>query len=454
MKMIQKLLIANRGEIAVRIIRACRELNISTVAVYANVDKDSLHVMLADEAVCIGDHRLSNSYLNQEAILQAAINTQAQAIHPGFGFLSEREDFVEKCEKMGIIFVGPNSNIIKTMGDKVSARQTMIDAGMPVVPGSTGLINTYEEALQVANDLGYPLMIKATAGGGGKGMRICYEADTLKEMYTQARSEGQAAFGNDAVYIERFVEHPRHIEVQIIGDQHGNVCHVFERECSVQRNNQKMIEEAPVQNLSPETKKRLYQVSVDAAKKIGYESCGTFEFIMDKDENFYFIEMNTRIQVEHPISEMISGLDLIKEQIRVAEGRRLSFKQEDLVASGHSIEMRINAEDPAHGFRPSAGKIHSVHMPGGNGVRIDTFIYSGYSILPFYDSMIAKVITHAPTRDEAMEKAIRCLEEIDIDGLQTNINFQLEILLSEAFQDNLYTTSLVSDLLKEGVLDV
>lgn len=454
MKMIQKLLIANRGEIAVRIIRACRELNIATVAVYSTVDKDSLHVMLADEAVCIGDHRLSNSYLNQEAILQAAVNTQATAIHPGFGFLSEREDFVEKCEKMGIQFVGPKSSHIHVMGDKVTARQTMIEAGMPVVPGSKGLIHTYEDALELAKELGYPLMIKATAGGGGKGMRISYSEDDLKSMYDQARAEGLAAFNNDAVYIERFVENPRHIEVQVIGDNYGNVVHVFERECSVQRNNQKMIEEAPVQNISAATRQRLYDVSVQAAQSIGYVSCGTFEFIMDKNEEFYFIEMNTRIQVEHPVSEMISGIDLIKEQIRIAEGRRLSFKQSDLVARGHAIEMRINAEDPRKNFLPAAGKIHSVHMPGGNGVRIDSFVYSGYTIQPFYDSMIAKVIVHAPTRDEAMEKAIRCLEELDVDGLVTNIDFQLEILLSEAFQDNEYTTSLVTDLLKEGVMDV
>lgn len=454
MKLIQKLLIANRGEIAVRIIRACRELNIRTVAVYSTVDKESLHVMLADEAVCIGDHRLSSSYLNQEAILQAAVNTQAQAIHPGFGFLSERHDFAEKCERMGIQFIGPKSHHIKLMGDKVTARQTMIDAGMPVVPGSDGLVHSLKEAQAIAKKLSYPLMIKATAGGGGKGMRVCYEQDSLEEMFTQAHTEAKLAFGNGDVYIERFVENPRHIEVQVIGDQWNNVCHVFERECSVQRNNQKMIEEAPVQNLRPETKKKLYEVSVKAAKAIKYESCGTFEFIMDSSENFYFIEMNTRIQVEHPISEMISGLDLIKEQIKVAEGRRLSFQQEDIKAFGHAIELRINAEDPYHNFRPSSGQVRSVHMPGGNGVRIDTFIYSGYTVLPFYDSMIAKIIAHAPTRDEAMEKSIRCLEEIDIDGLKTNVEFQLEILLSEQFQDNRYTTALVTELLKEGVLDV
>lgn len=452
MRMIQKILIANRGEIAVRIIRACREMNIQTVAVYSSVDQESLHVMLADEAVCIGDHRLQNSYLNQEAILQAAINTQAQAIHPGFGFLSERADFVEKCEKLGIKFIGPSSEIIHKMGDKVSARQTMIDAGVPVVPGSKGLVDTYEDAFRICDALGYPVLIKATAGGGGKGMRVCHDAFSLKEAYNQARQEGGAAFNNDSVYIEKFIVNPRHIEVQIIGDSFGNVAHIFERECSVQRNNQKMIEEAPVQNISQKTKDRLYSVSVSAAEKMGYESCGTFEFIMDEDESFYFIEMNTRIQVEHPISEIISGVDLVKEQIRIAEGRTLSFKQKDLKIVGHAIELRINAEDPKNNFLPCAGKLNGVHFPGGNGVRIDTFVYSGYTIVPFYDSMIAKVIVYARTRDEAMEKAVRCLEEIDLDGIVTNVNFQLELLLSEAFQDNKYTTSLVSDLLKRGVI--
>ena len=452
MRMIQKILIANRGEIAVRIIRACREMNIQTVAVYSSVDQESLHVMLADEAVCIGDHRLQNSYLNQEAILQAAINTQAQAIHPGFGFLSERADFVEKCEKLGIKFIGPSSEIIHKMGDKVSARQTMIDAGVPVVPGSKGLVDTYEDAFRICDALGYPVLIKATAGGGGKGMRVCHDAFSLKEAYNQARQEGGAAFNNDSVYIEKFIVNPRHIEVQIIGDSFGNVAHIFERECSVQRNNQKMIEEAPVQNISQKTKDRLYSVSVSAAEKMGYESCGTFEFIMDEDESFYFIEMNTRIQVEHPISEIISGVDLVKEQIRIAEGRILSFKQKDLKIVGHAIELRINAEDPKNNFLPCAGKLNGVHFPGGNGVRIDTFVYSGYTIVPFYDSMIAKVIVYARTRDEALEKAVRCLEEIDLDGIVTNVNFQLELLLSEAFQDNKYTTSLVSDLLKRGVI--
>lgn len=450
MAMILKVLIANRGEIAVRIIRACRELNIQTVAVYSTVDKDSLHVMLADEAICIGDHKLKNSYLNQEAILQAAINTQAQAIHPGFGFLSENARFARKCEQMKIKFIGPSAEIIELMGDKVQARQTMIKAGVPVVPGSKGLIHTYEEAFELCQSMGYPVLIKATAGGGGKGMRVCYKSENLKTAFDAARHEGQMAFNNPDVYIEKFVENPRHIEVQILGDQHGNARHVFERECSVQRNNQKMIEEAPVENLSDKTRIALHKVSVDATKAIGYESAGTFEFIMDKEENFYFIEMNTRIQVEHPISELISRIDIVREQIRIAEGKVISFKQEDLVARGHAIEIRINAEDPSKGFMPSAGLIKSLHFPGGNGVRIDSFVYPGYEILPFYDSMIAKIIVYDQDRMGAIEKAIRCLEELDIDGIAHNVDFQLEVLLSEAFLDNVYTTSLVKELMKEA----
>ena len=447
--MILKVLIANRGEIAVRIIRACRELNIQTVAVYSTVDKDSLHVMLADEAVCIGDHRLNNSYLNQAAILQAAINTQAQAIHPGFGFLSENASFAKNCEQMNIKFIGPNSEIIELMGDKVQARQTMIEAGVPVVPGSKGLVHSYQEALEISTEMGYPVLIKATAGGGGKGMRVCYEEENLKASFDAARHEGQMAFNNPDVYIEKFVENPRHIEVQVLGDQFGNVRHLFERECSVQRNNQKMIEEAPVQNLSRKTREALHEVSVNAAKAIAYESAGTFEFIMDAEENFYFIEMNTRIQVEHPISELISGVDIVKEQINIAEGKRISFEQEDIVAQGHAIEIRINSEDPSKNFMPSAGMIKGLHFPGGNGVRIDSFVYSGYEILPFYDSMIAKLIVYDQDRAGAIEKAIRCLEEIDIDGIAHNVDFQLEILLSEAFLDNQYTTSLVKNLMKE-----
>ncbi len=446
--MIQKILIANRGEIAVRIIRACRELNLSTVAIYSSVDKDSLHVLLADEAICIGDHHLSNSYLNQNAILQAAINTSSHAIHPGYGFLSENAEFARACERVGIEYIGPSSSLIELMGDKDKARQTMKKIGVPTVPGSKGLVKSIDEAYLNAKEIGYPLLIKASAGGGGRGMRLCRQASELEHAYNQASEEARLAFGNKDVYMERFIENPRHIEVQIIGDKHGNVAHLFERECSVQRNNQKMIEEAPCTNLSQNTKEKLYELSVKAAQEVAYESCGTIEYIMDKEENFYFIEMNTRIQVEHPISEMISGVDLVKEQLLIAQGKALSFKQEDIKAEGVALELRITAENPYENFRPSAGKLESVHFPGGMGIRIDSFIYAGYSVLPFYDSMIAKVITYAKTRDEAIEKAIRSLEEIDIDGIETNVDFLLEILLNEKFLDHNYDTSLIKTMIE------
>lgn len=446
--MIQKVLIANRGEIAVRIIRACRELNLSTVAVYSSVDKDSLHVLLADEAICIGDHHLSNSYLNQNAILQVCVNTGAHAVHPGYGFLSENADFARACERMGLEFIGPSSKLIELMGDKDKARQTMKKAGVPTVPGSKGLVKSVDAAYKEAKKIGYPLLIKASAGGGGRGMRLCYEGKDLENLYLQATQEAKLAFGNSDVYLEKFIERPRHIEVQIVADKHGNVAHVFERECSVQRNNQKMIEEAPCTNLSQETKDKLYNISVHAAKEVGYESCGTIEYIMDKEENFYFIEMNTRIQVEHPISEMISGIDLIQEQLNIAQGKRLSFQQEDISANGVALELRITAENPYENFRPSSGTLKSVHFPGGMGVRIDSFVYSGYSVLPFYDSMIAKVILHAKTRDEVIEKGIRSLEELDIDGIDNNVDFLLEVLLNEKFLDHDYDTTLIQSMLE------
>lgn len=448
MSMIQKVLIANRGEVAVRIIRACRELNIRTVAVYSTVDKDALHVMLADEAICIGNHVLSNSYMNENAILQAAINTGCHGIHPGYGFLSENVGFARACERIGLNFIGPSSDIIELMGDKQSARVSMIAAGVPVVPGSKGLVNDYNMAVEVCETLGFPVIIKATAGGGGKGMRICYSMDSLEDMFNQARSEGLSVFGNGDVYIERFVENPRHIEVQVIGDKLGNVAHLFERECSVQRNNQKMIEEAPADNLRQSTKDKLYDVALKATAAIGYTSVGTLEFIMDRDENFYFIEMNTRLQVEHPVTESITGVDLVKEQINVAQGKRLSFRQDELEIRGHSIEVRINAEDPYDNFKPNAGLIEALHFPGGNGIRVDSFIYQGYRVLPFYDSMIAKIIVFAQDRDTAIEKAIYSLEELDVVGVNTNVEFQLEVLLSQKFLDNEYDTSLVKNLME------
>lgn len=446
--MIQRVLIANRGEVAVRIIRACRELNISTVAIYSDVDENSLHVLLADEAVCIGNHRLENSYLNQQAILQAAINTKCHAIHPGFGFLSENAEFAQACERLGIEFIGPKSDTITLMGNKQNARETMIKAGVPCVPGSEGLIDTVDEALKVSEGMGYPVLIKAAMGGGGKGMRVAYDADALPKAFEQAKQEAQNAFGNGDVYIEKFIEKPRHIEVQILGDKFGNVVHLFERECSVQRNNQKMIEEAPVKNLSKKTRNALYEAAVNAGSFLRYESLGTLEFIMDQQENFYFIEMNTRLQVEHPITEMITGIDLVKAQLLVASNRPLAYKQSDIKKQGHAIELRITSENPYQNFMPSSGKIENIHFPGGLGVRVDSFIYPGYEILPFYDSMMAKIIVYDHTRDGAIEKAIRCLEELDIEGIQTNIEFLLEVLLHESFLDLEYDTSLIQTILK------
>ena len=446
--MIEKVLIANRGEIAIRIIRACREMNIATVAIYSVSDKDALHVKLADEAVCIGGSRADESYLNINNILQAAVSTQADAIHPGFGFLSEKANFVKLCEKLNITFIGPNADIIDLMGNKANAKQTMINAGVPVVPGSTGLVETSEESIKTAQEIGLPVLIKASAGGGGKGMRVAYQLDEVETAYNSAKHEAIKAFKDGSMYIEKYIEHPRHIEIQVIADRYGNVCHLFERECSIQRNNQKMIEEAPVVNLKQETKDKLYRASIDACKSINYLNAGTIEFIMDKDEKFYFIEMNTRIQVEHPVTEMITGIDIVKEQINIASGNELSFKQKDLQTFGHAIEIRINAENPKFNFAPSPGKIKSLHFPGGNGVRIDSAIYQNYTIPPYYDSMIAKLIVHGKSRAEAIEKGIHSLAELDIEGVETNIDFQLDILLSEQFQENKYTTSFVEMLLR------
>ncbi len=451
MRAFQKVLIANRGEIAVRIIRACREMNIKTVAIYSTVDKDSLHVILADETVCIGNHDINSSYLNQNAILQAAINTGAEAIHPGYGFLSENAEFAQMCEAIGVVFIGPKAHHIKLMGDKQTARETMIKSGVPVVPGSKEIVKTFDEAHRISKEIGYPVLIKATAGGGGKGMRVCYDDKSLKSLYLQARQEAALSFGNDDVYIERFIESPRHVEMQILCDQHGNKVHLFERECSVQRRNQKLIEEAPIQNLKASTRKRLYKIAHNAISKIDYVSLGTLEFIMDKDENIYFIEMNTRLQVEHTITEMITGIDLVKAQIRVAQGIPLNFRQKDLDVKGHSIEMRINAEIPYKGFMPSVGTIDSIHFPGGNGVRLDSFVYQGYKVLPYYDSMIGKIIVHASNRSEAIEKALSALEELDINGIDTNSEFLLDILHSSPFKSNDYNTTLVNKILENEV---
>lgn len=441
--MFRKILIANRGEIAVRIIRACREMGIATVAVYSEADREALHTQLADEAVCIGPAAATDSYLNMEQILSACIATKADAIHPGFGFLSENSRFVEMCEKCNITFIGPTAEMMDKMGNKSQARLTMIDAGVPVVPGTKEPVYDAKRGAAMAECIGYPVMIKASSGGGGKGMRIAFGPDDFEESFQVAQLESVRGFGDNTMYIEKYVQEPRHIEFQIMADKFGNVVQFGERDCSIQRNHQKMIEESPSVALTPELRSRMGEAAVRAAKAVHYESAGTIEFLLDKDKNFYFMEMNTRIQVEHPVTEMVSGVDLMKEMIRVAAGEPLSVKQEDIHLQGHAMECRINAEDPAHHFRPCPGVIEEIHLPGGNGVRIDTAAYNGYEIPPFYDSMIAKVIVHGRTRQEAIDKMRSTLGELIIDGVTTNVDFQYEILDNEDFQAGEITTDFI-----------
>lgn len=441
--MIKKVLIANRGEIAVRIIRACREMGIETVAVYSEADRDALHTQLADEAVCIGPAPSSQSYLSMENIISATIVTGADAIHPGFGFLSENSRFAELCEQCNITFIGPPSSVIASLGNKQAAKNTMANAGVPIIPGGKNPIYTVEEGMKEAETIGYPVIIKAALGGGGKGMRVADTLADFEESFRTAQKETQMAFGDSTMYVEHFVRHPRHIEFQIMADKFGNVVQFGERDCSIQRNHQKMIEESPSVALTPELRRRMGDAAVRAAKAVHYESAGTIEFLLDKDKNFYFMEMNTRIQVEHPVTEMVSGVDLMKEMIRVAAGEPLSVKQEDIHLQGHAMECRINAEDPAHHFRPCPGVIEAIHLPGGNGVRIDTAAYNGYEIPPFYDSMIAKVIVHGRTRQEAIDKMRSTLGELIIDGVTTNVDFQYEILDNEDFQAGEITTDFI-----------
>ena len=441
--MFRKILIANRGEIAVRIIRACREMGIATVAVYSEADREALHTQLADEAVCIGPAAATDSYLNMEQILSACIATKADAIHPGFGFLSENSRFVEMCEKCNITFIGPTAEMMDKMGNKSQARLTMIDAGVPVIPGTKEPVYDAKRGAAMAECIGYPVMIKASSGGGGKGMRIAFGPDDFEESFQVAQLESVRGFGDNTMYIEKYVQEPRHIEFQIMADKFGNVVQFGERDCSIQRNHQKMIEESPSVALTPELRRRMGEAAVRAAKAVHYESAGTIEFLLDKDKNFYFMEMNTRIQVEHPVTEMVSGVDLMKEMIRVAAGEPLSVKQEDIHLQGHAMECRINAEDPAHHFRPCPGVIEEIHLPGGNGVRIDTAAYNGYEIPPFYDSMIAKVIVHGRTRQEAIDKMRSTLGELIIDGVTTNVDFQYEILDNEDFQAGEITTDFI-----------
>lgn len=428
--MFEKILIANRGEIAVRIIRAARELGIATVAVYSEADKEALHTMLADEAVCIGPARSTDSYLNMQAVISAAVVTGAQAIHPGFGFLSENSKFATLCEEVGIKFIGPSGTVMDTMGDKINARAEMIKAQVPVIPGSDGEVLTSQEALEVAEKIGYPVMLKASAGGGGKGIRKVEKAEDLVPAFESASSEAKAAFGNGAMYMERVVYPARHIEVQILADQHGHVIHLGERDCSLQRNNQKVLEEAPSIAIGQTMRERIGQAAVRAAQSVGYENAGTIEFLLDEAKGeFYFMEMNTRVQVEHPVTEFVTGVDIVKEQIKIAAGQELSVRQEDVKITGHAIECRINAENPAFNFAPSPGKISNLYLPsGGVGLRVDSAVYPGYTIPPYYDSMIAKVIVHGENRFEALMKMQRALYEFEIDGVVTNTDFQLDLI--------------------------
>lgn len=441
--MFKKILIANRGEIAVRIIRACREMGIRTVAVYSEADRDCLHTLLADEAICIGPAPSGQSYLNMERILAATVALKADAIHPGFGFLSENAKFAKLCAECNIAFIGPSAEIINRMGNKSEARRTMMDAGVPVVPGSKEPVHQATEALEMAKSIGFPVMIKASSGGGGKGMRISRGEADFTENFNAAQMESVKGFSDDTMYIEKYIEKPRHVEFQIMADKHGNVVHLGERDCSIQRRHQKVLEEAPCDVISADLRGRMGETAVRAAKAVGYENAGTIEFLLDKDRNFYFMEMNTRIQVEHPVTEMVTGMDLIKEQIRVAAGELLSVSQKDVTITGHAIECRINAENPSKNFMPCPGLITNVHIPGGNGVRVDTHIYSDYKVPANYDSMLMKLIVYDKDRESAIAKMRSALGEVVIEGIETNINFQYEILENEAFQEGDTDTSFI-----------
>lgn len=438
--MFNKVLVANRGEIAVRIIRACRELGIETVAIYSECDKDALHTQLADEAICVGPAKASASYLNMTNILSAAVLSGAQAIHPGFGFLSENAKFARMCNDCGLKFIGPSPEAIEKMGDKAVARETMKAAGVPIVPGSDGPVRTMEKAKAEAERIGFPLLVKAASGGGGRGMRIVQDASELESMVNAAKMEAKAAFGDDTVYMERFVKNPKHIEFQILADQYGHVVHLGERDCSMQRRNQKVIEEAPSPTLDKDIREKMGEAAVKAAKAANYENAGTVEFLLSENGEFFFIEMNTRIQVEHPVTEMITGVDLIKEQLKVASGIQLSFAQSDVKITGHSIECRINAENPYENFRPCPGTIETLIVPGGPGVRVDSAVYQGYTIPPVYDSMIGKLIVHGVDRDDAIRRMKRALGEFLITGIDTNIDFHFDILSHQSYMSGIYNT--------------
>lgn len=447
--MFKKVLIANRGEIALRIIRACRELGIATVAVFSDADTQSLHVRFADEDVCIGPAKSQESYLDPKRIISAAEVTNADAIHPGYGFLAENADFAEICESCDIKFIGPSSETIRLMGDKALAKDTMRRAGVPVIPGSDGVVESEEEALKLCYEIGFPVIIKASLGGGGKGMRIAANEAELKKGFPMARLEAEAAFGSREVYIEKYIAEPRHIEIQILGDSFGQVIHLGERDCSLQRRHQKLLEESPSPIMDEKLRNRMGSAAVKGAANVKYESAGTVEFLVDHGKNFYFMEMNTRIQVEHPVTEEVTDVDLIKEQIRLACGEKLNLSQDDIHLKGHAIECRINAEDPDKGFLPAPGKIESFHVPGGHGIRVDTHAYAKYAIPPYYDSMIAKLIAHGKTREEAILKARRALDEFIIEGIPTTIDFHKRILADQRFISGQFTTSLIEQILKE-----
>ncbi len=441
--MLKKVLIANRGEIAVRIIRACREMGIRTVAIYSEADKNALHTKLADESICIGPAPSSKSYLNVKAILEAACLTGADSIHPGFGFLSENANFAKICEEMGIKFIGPNHKLIELLGNKSKAKETMKKAGVPVVPGSEGLLSSKKQALELAEEMKYPVMLKASAGGGGRGIRVAYTPEELEKEYDLVRQEAKISFNDDSIYLEKFIENPRHVEIQILADEKGNCIHLGERDCSIQRRNQKVLEETPSSILDDKTRTKMGEVAVKAVKQIGYTNAGTIEFLVDKNKDFYFMEMNTRVQVEHPVTEMVTGVDIIKEQIKIASGEKLSYTQKDIKIKGHSMEARINAENPEMNFMPCPGTITGLHLPGGNGVRVDTAIYSGYTVPPTYDSMLAKIIVHGKDRNESIAKLKSAVAELVVDGIQTNADFILKILSNEKFISNDYDTSFI-----------
>lgn len=449
--MIKKVLIANRGEIAVRIIRACREMGIETVAVYSEADRDALHTQLADEAVCIGPAPSSESYLSMENIISATIVTGADAIHPGFGFLSENSRFAELCEQCNITFIGPPSTVIASLGNKQAAKNTMANAGVPIIPGGKNPIYTVEEGMKEAETIGYPVIIKAALGGGGKGMRVADTPADFEESFRTAQKETQMAFGDSTMYVEHFVRHPRHIEFQIMADKFGNVIHLGERDCSIQRNHQKMIEESPSAAVSPKLREKMGHAAVTAAKAAGYVNAGTIEFLLEPDGKFWFMEMNTRIQVEHPVTEWVTGIDLVKEQLKIASGMPLEISQSDVRIMGHAIECRINAENPQKNFRPSPGTIQGAHFPGGNGIRVDTCVYNGCKIPPYYDSMLAKLIVHADSRKAAIAKMQSALGEVIIDGIDTNIDYQYEILKNEDYQSGNFDTGFLASHTIAGV---